>query len=158
MLKNIIAQFFNTAIIYYILSMITNIQPLNQNGIVIKIMSLVAVSGVVNMLMNALQIGSLVTCLVNKWKYRNKEQVDLFQIQLNKKIQDPDFDFAQRYGYYIMQVYVVSFYASIAPSITIILALIFVAQYWIDKLNLFYRSSCPIDFNFQLSRLTFKIF
>jgi len=57
-----------------------------------------------------------------------------------------------------MQVYVVSFYACIAPSITIILALIFVAQYWVDKANLFFRCSCPTDFNYQLSRLTLKIF
>jgi len=57
-----------------------------------------------------------------------------------------------------MQVYVASFYACIAPSITIILALIFAVQYWIDKANLFYRCSCPTDFNFRLPRLTLKIF
>jgi hypothetical protein len=94
MIKNIVAQFFNTAIIYYILSVVTSIKPLTQNGIVIKIMSLVAISGVVNVVMNALQIGSLITCLLNKWKYRNKEEVDVFQIQLNQNLQDPEFNFS----------------------------------------------------------------
>jgi hypothetical protein len=80
-------------------------------------------------------------------------------VQLNQNLQDPEFSFAQRYAYYIVQVYVVSFYACIAPSTTIILALIFVAQYWVDKFNLFkQRFSCPTEFNFQLSRLTIKIF
>lgn len=39
-----------------------------------------------------------------------------------------------------------------------ILILIFIVQYWIDKYNLFRRFSCPLDFNFFLTRLIFKAF
>lgn len=49
-------------------------------------MSLVAVSGVVNIAMNALQIGSVITCLLNKIKYKNKQNVSAFQMQLNKEL------------------------------------------------------------------------
>lgn len=44
------------------------------------------------------------------------------------------------------------------PYIGIILIIIFVAQYWVDKYNLFQRFSCPVDFNYRLSRLTLKAF
>jgi hypothetical protein len=121
-------------------------------------MSLIAVSGVIQIVMNALQLGSLFSFLSNKAKYSEGKKINLFQIQLNKTLQDPEFNFSERYAYYIMQIYVVSFYAIIVPSITLILALIFVVQYWVDKINLFQRFSCPIDFNYRLSRLTFKTF
>ena len=39
-----------------------------------------------------------------------------------------------------------------------LLALLFVAQYWVDKYNLFRRFSCPLDFSFFLTRLAWKAF
>lgn len=57
-----------------------------------------------------------------------------------------------------MNVYVISFFSYITPYISIILALIFLVQYWVDKYNLFKRFSCPTDFNFRLSRMTLKAF
>jgi len=57
-----------------------------------------------------------------------------------------------------MNIYVVSFYSYIAPSISFFLAIIFFAQYWVDKYNLFVRFSSPTDFNYSLSRSTFKTF
>lgn len=38
------------------------------------------------------------------------------------------------------------------------LILIFIAQYWVDKYNLFRKFSCPLDFNFFLTRLIWKAF
>jgi len=57
-------------------------------------MSLVAVSGAVNIVMNILQIKSLIIQLLNKWKYKDEEYEDTFQVQLNKKMEDPEFSFA----------------------------------------------------------------
>lgn len=82
----------------------------------------------------------------------------MFQVELNHSIQDPEFDFSDKYAYYIVNVYVVSFFSYITPYISIILALIFFVQYWVDKYNLFQRFSCPTDFNFRLSRTTLKTF
>lgn len=73
-------------------------------------------------------------------------------------MQDAEFAFSDRYTYYIVNVYIVSFFSYITPYTTIILVPIFIVQYWIDKYNLFQRFSCPTDFDFRLSRTTLKIF
>jgi hypothetical protein len=73
-------------------------------------------------------------------------------------MQDAEFAFSDRYTYYIVNVYIVSFFSYITPYVTIILVPIFIIQYWIDKYNLFQRFSCPTDFDFRLSRMTLKIF
>lgn len=73
-------------------------------------------------------------------------------------MQDAEFAFSDRYTYYIVNVYIVSFFSYITPYTTIILVPIFIVQYWIDKYNLFQRFSCPTDFDFRLSRMTLKIF
>jgi hypothetical protein len=52
----------------------------------------------------------------------------------------------------------VSFYAVMVPAGVGFLILIFIAQYWLDKYNLFRRFSCPLDFNFFMTRLAFKAF
>ena len=39
-----------------------------------------------------------------------------------------------------------------------LLALMFIVQYWLDKYNLFRRFSCPLDFDFFLTRLAWKAF
>ena len=57
-----------------------------------------------------------------------------------------------------MQIWLVSFFAIMVPAAVGILALIFTVQYWQDKHNLFRKFSCPLDFNFFLSRLAFKGF
>ena len=58
----------------------------------------------------------------------------------------------------MVQIWLVSFYAVMVPAAIGILALVFTAQYWLDKYNLFRKFSCPLDFNFFLSRLAFKGF
>jgi hypothetical protein len=77
---------------------------------------------------------------------------------LNEQAQDPEFAFAEQYTFYLVQVLLVSFYAVMVPAGVGILALIFIAQYWLDKYNLFRRFSCPLDFNFFLTRLAWKAF
>jgi hypothetical protein len=84
--------------------------------------------------------------------------VNLFQVELNKAIQPTEFSFAMRYAYYILNVFVVSFYSYIVPYTSLILIVIFAIQYWVDKYNLFKRFSCPTDFNYRLSMFTLKIF
>ncbi len=84
--------------------------------------------------------------------------MNLFQVELNKELQPTEFSFAMRYSYYILNVYVVSFYSYIVPYTSLILIVIFIAQYWVDKINLFKRFSCPTNFNYRLSVFTLKIF
>jgi hypothetical protein len=73
-------------------------------------------------------------------------------------MQDPEFAFVDQYSFYVSMVLLVSFYAVIAPAGVMMLIVIFILQYWIDKYNLFRRSSCPLDFNIALTKLIFKAF
>lgn len=82
-------QFLNTAIIYYIISIFDGIAALDQNGLLMKVTSLIAVSGFINIANNAIQLGTLFSCLMNKFKYNDKDTINMFQIQLNKEMQDP---------------------------------------------------------------------
>ena len=83
---------------------------------------------------------------------------DLFQIELNKEMQPTEFNFAIRYSYYTLNVFVASFYSYIVPYKFLILIVIYTFQYWVDKYNLFKLFSCPTDFNYRLSMFTLKIF
>ena len=84
--------------------------------------------------------------------------MNMFQVELNEQMQDAEFAFSDRYTYYIVNVYIVSFFSYITPYLTFILVPIFIIQYWIDKYNLFQRFSCPTEFDFRLSRMTLKVF
>ena len=79
-----VSQFINTAIIYYILAWSQHVKPLSQYGLVVKVMSLVAVSGLVQIGTNIAQPGALLTYVKNCCKYKPDEKINLFQIQLNK--------------------------------------------------------------------------
>lgn len=52
---------------------------------------------------------------------------------------------------------IANFYAYITPIATIIIAVVVLIQYWVDKYNLFRRFSVPVNFTYRLSRLTVKI-
>ncbi len=79
-------------------------------------------------------------------------------MELNKELQPTEFSFAVRYAYYILNVFVVSFYSYIVPYTSIILFVYFIFQYRIDKYNLFKRFSSPTNFSYRLSMFTLRIF
>jgi hypothetical protein len=87
-IKSILSQFLNTALIYYIISVVATItlpdksSPLNDNGLVMKVTSLIAVSGCIQILLNAVQIGTIFSCLLNKLEFKG-ETVNMFQVELN---------------------------------------------------------------------------
>ena len=157
--KIVVSQFINTAIIYYILARThPEVEVLSENGLVVKVMSLVAVSGLVQIGMNIAQPGALISFVLNKCKYSRDKEINMFQVQLNKQLESSPFDFSERYAYYLVNIFVVSFYAYITPLATPITAAIFLVQYWVDKFNLFRRFSCPVNFNYRLSRFIITIF
>lgn len=85
MTKSVISQFINTAFIYYMIGVVAdlahsdNASPLSENGIVTKVSSLVAVSGGIQIFLNAVQLGSTFSCLMNKIKIRG-DTVNMFQV------------------------------------------------------------------------------
>ena len=143
-IKNIITQTINTVFIYYILLHNT---PLSGKGLYVTIYNLVVVTGFITIGLQVFPPSYIWRKSKNWWKFRHSQKTyDMFQIDLNKTIEQPQFNFASMYSFYIVLTFTVSFYGFLVPSITPILIIVFVIQYWIDKYNLFKRYSCPIDF------------
>ena len=65
---------------------------------------------------------------------------------------------ATHYAFYMLMSLTVSFYCYLVPVIVPAIVIIFFLQYWVDKLNLFKRSSLKYNFNFSLSRFILKSF
>ena len=65
---------------------------------------------------------------------------------------------ATRYAYYLLQLYTACFYSYLVPITMPVIMLIFFINYWIDKFNLFKRSSLRFAFNFSLNRYISKVF
>lgn len=59
------------------------------------------------------------------------KEVPEFQINLNKAYEYVEFDIAQRYSYYIIQIFTASFYAYLVPIGIPVLVVVFFVQYWI---------------------------
>lgn len=54
-----------------------------------SITSLVAVSGVIQIVLNIIQPGVLISSFIKWYKYNGKETVNKFQIEFNNEMQDP---------------------------------------------------------------------
>jgi hypothetical protein len=91
------------------------------------------------------------------WKLRYytkkeiKKPIKKFQLKLNKKLQLPTFNFPKAYAFYIIAVYVVSFYGYINPFLSLVPIPLFALQYWVDKYNIFRRFSCPEGFDLEFT-------
>ena len=156
--KTIISQGINTVFLYYILNLIQPTNPLGSLGLVIKVIYLVVISGVVNVLWSLFMPTQLLFDCLKRRKYGPDKFNNAFQFQLNNALQYPEFDFAAAYSFFIIYTYVVSFYSLLTPVAAPILIIVFVLQYWIDKYNLFRRSSFPNDLGASLNRMIFKLF
>lgn len=90
-IKNVIAQFINTAFIYYVIFTIqSDIDPMSQEGIVAQVINLVTLSSLIKLGLNAFQLGDCYRQFKNK-NYGKTATTDLFQVQLNKKLELPAF-------------------------------------------------------------------
>jgi hypothetical protein len=149
----------NTTVVYAFVYLSGSRQnPLAENGLVSILMSLIIVGGPLNMGSQILQP----YVYYNRWwpnrKYEGVKKANIFQIQLNKKLEDPPFDFAQSYSYYLQMVYLISFYGYMIPLATPIILVYFIFQYWIDKYNLLRRFSSPVDMGYFLTNSIWKAF
>ena len=154
-LKLVYSQFVNTAFIYYFVALLnnrTNDDLLSAAGLVYQVSSLITTSGVINIISNLLNTDAILRKLTLWWYYKGKgDKINEFQVHLNQKFQHPEFDISFRYSYYLLQLWTVSFYAYVVPIGVPSMAVIFFFQYWVDKFNLFRRSSLFYQIHFSLS-------
>jgi hypothetical protein len=59
--------------------------------------------------------------------------------------------------FYILQVYLVCFFSYLIPFGVPILLIAIIIHYYIDRINLFYRSSMTVHFNFTLLRNMYQL-
>jgi hypothetical protein len=157
-IKTIITQALNTVGTYAILYLIDPVNPLSQFGLVNKILNLVVVAGAVNLFYYIVLPVQLFKWLINKCRYQPDKPVHMFQIELNRKVEYPPYNFTDAYAYYIIYTFVVSFYNFMVPLATPALIFFFALQYWLDKVNLFKRFSSPMDFSNNYTELMISLF
>jgi hypothetical protein len=158
--KMIVTQTINSSFIYLILYFIQPINPLGEYGLANKIISVVIVSGFANIATSILRPGDIYARFQNRRAEDNttdKQSLKTVQIKLNKKYEMPKFQIAEGYAFYIVIIFTISFYSFIVPLATPIAVGVFIVQYWVEKYNLFRRSS-PIDFGYALGKDIFTIF
>lgn len=163
-IKLLVTQFINTVLIYYFISLIvnqeTNWAMLSQEGLIFQISSLVVTSGFIQIVTNLVNVPAMIRWAKIKWHFRDlgkDDTVSMFQVNLNRMFEYVEYDMAQRYAYYILQLYTASFYAYLVPICAPAVAVIFAIQYWVEKYNLFRRSSLFYNLNYNLSRNMVKI-
>lgn len=152
-LKIVISQFLNTSIIYSILYVIKPIDPLSTYGIVTKVTSLILVSGIFNIVWYAIMPTSTLFSLYYNHIYTPEKPINLFQYQLNAAFEKPAFYYSYGYSFFIIYTYVVCWYGFLYPIGTLILAVIFIFQYWVDKINFYKRCSSPYTFGIDLVKI-----
>jgi hypothetical protein len=156
-LKLAVSQFVNTALIYYIISVFAdkdNDDLLSASGLVYQITSLITTSGIIQIFSNLAYPSAIMNDFFLWWNHTRHEgeEIQLYQVHLNKAYEKAEFDIAARYAYYLLQLYTVSFYAYIVPITVPAIIIILILQYWVDKVNLFRRSSLYYEMHYSLSR------
>lgn len=87
MIKIIVTQTINTAFIYFILSLISPSNPLGKTGLVKNVFNLVLVSGFINVFWELIAPIYSLKKLYYFFKYVGKENINMFQVQLNQLLQ-----------------------------------------------------------------------
>jgi hypothetical protein len=157
-IKMLAAVFLNTAVMYFFLNLVQGGHYLLDNGLIVQISNLMIISGFISIPLNFFQIDSKIKWYWRKFRYGFLDHDSLFQIQYNEIHQLPEFDFADRYCYYLVQVYTLMFYSYINPICVPAIIIIATIHYWIDKYNLLKCSSNTFPMNFVISRAILKMF
>jgi hypothetical protein len=92
--KTIVSQAINTCFIYGIIHLIKpSYNILSSNGLVYQLISLVIVSGLVTLFLQVFTPFVYLSRAINHYTIDKNQPIKMFQIQLNHKIEMPEFDF-----------------------------------------------------------------
>jgi hypothetical protein len=159
LLKNVIAKVLNTTVVFFILYRLNPTNPMADDVLTQRVMGLITFSAELKIFNDLVQPMSLLKSYLERRGRGSKgESINMFQIQLNRHIQNDEFNLPAQYSYYIFMIYIVSFYSLIAPFANSTLIVIFLIHYWVDKYVLFKKMSSPVDFGYRLTRLIIKCF
>jgi hypothetical protein len=68
-IKTVITQFFNTAVIYYIISLVMPSPLLSDKGIVLQVTSLIVISGFIQIITNIIYVPDIIKKVMNRLNY-----------------------------------------------------------------------------------------
>ena len=158
MLKLLISQFITTAIMYYVISLIFPGNMWEQSGLIPQMSNLILVSTFLPIGMTILM--SIYELIKEKCcpPYGKRPYVQIHQDRLNQQLQLPPFDLSSRYTHYIMQTFTISFFAYPMPFGTAVVVVAFILEFFIDKYRLFLRTSLNDDFNYEMTKVSSKLF
>ena len=156
--KTIIAQTANTIIVYFFVYLAKPINPLLSLGLVSQVYSLLITSALIYMVKSYLNPKSFWTKCMNKCQNIFDQKIEHIQVHLNKEREKPSFKMSDNYSYYVIFTFLVSFYGFLIPLGSLILILIFILKYWVDKWSLFKNCSQLPPFTLAHSRLVIKAF
>jgi hypothetical protein len=87
-LKNVIAKFLNTTVIYFIFHKMNPVDFMSGEGLVSRILGLTGFSAIIKIGMDLLQLQDYIMNVVNRWKFKSTKHINLFQLQLNERLQN----------------------------------------------------------------------
>ena len=156
LLKNVIAKFLNTTVVFFILYRMNPVDPLTSDGLSSKIMGLLTFSAQLKIFNDLLQPVRFFKKWLSIAKLRRQKNINMFQVHLNTYIQNDEFNLPSQYSYYIFMIYLISFYGLLVPFSAPVLVLLFGIHYWVDKYVLFAKMSNPVDYGYGLTQFILK--
>lgn len=147
-IKTLIAQFINTAFIFYLIQLFNQRPYLSSAGLVVQVSTMLVVSGFISILTDAVNFPYIIRWAKLWYKYgyttynsASQNSVPTYQVKLNKDFELPEFDIAGRYSKYLLLVYMCMFYCYLVPVGVLATAVFFGIYYWLDKIRMFKQSS-----------------
>lgn len=86
MVKTLITQSINTCFIYIILYFMQPTNPLGNVGLVNKVISLIVISGLIDLLLNIFIPKHKLLEIINRCRINDNGPINMFQIDLNRSL------------------------------------------------------------------------
>jgi hypothetical protein len=93
----------------------------------------------------------------NLSNYNRGMPIPRYQDRFNKEYALPDFDLGGRFAYYLLQLFLISFFCYVIPLCVPLVLIAYILHYYIDRINLFYRSSMNEHFGLNTIRTMYKL-
>lgn len=155
-IKTLFAQFINTAISFCLVSIIVDKHIWARGGIIMQITVLFFFTAVIQVISNLIFLPSL----KRQWvlsNYSRSTPVPRYQDRFNKEYALPDFDMGGRFVYYLLQLFLISFFSYVIPLSVPLVLVVFIIHYFIDRVNLYYRSSNNETYGLDTLRTMYKL-
>ena len=154
--KTLLAQFINTALSYCIISLLIDHNIWSRSGILVQVGILFIFTAVVQIITNIIYLPS-VKRLWTLSNYNRGAPIPRYQDRFNREYALPEFDLGGRFAYFLLQLFLISFFSYVIPLCVPLTLLVFIVHYYLDRINLFSRSSMNEHFGLGALRTMYKL-